>query len=176
MGMWRDIKGTLQPFWITLGYLFRKPVTIQYPEQKRIPPPRYRARIVLTRDPDGNERCVACHLCSAACPVDCISMQAAEAEDGRRYATWFRINFARCIFCGLCAEACPTLAIQMTPDYEICNRDPLSLVSEKEDLLITGCGKDDQYNFYRHAGIGVVNARGGNEDEKGPVERTALMP
>ena len=93
MGLWRDIKGTLEPFWITLGYLFKKPMTIQYPEQKRTPSPRYRARIVLTRDPDGDERCVACHLCSAACPVDCISMQAAEDADGRRYAEWFRINF-----------------------------------------------------------------------------------
>ena len=176
MNLWRDIKGTLQPFWVTLGYLFRKPVTIQYPEQKRTPPPRYRARIVLTRDPDGNERCVACHLCSAACPVDCISMQAAEAEDGRRYATWFRINFSRCIFCGLCAEACPTLAIQMTPDYEICNRSVLSLVHEKEDLLIDGCGKDSEYNFYRHAGIGVANPRGGNEDENPPVDPKALVP
>ncbi len=176
MGIWRDIKGTLLPFWITLGYLFTKPATIQYPEEKRTPPPRYRARIVLTRDPDGNERCVACHLCSAACPVDCISMQAAETEDGRRYAAWFRINFARCIFCGLCAEACPTLAIQMTPDYEICNRDPLSLVQEKEDLLIDGCGKDEEYNFYRHSGIGVVNPRGGNEDENAPVNPKALVP
>jgi NADH-quinone oxidoreductase subunit I len=176
MGLWRDIKGTLQPFWVTLGYLFKKPATIQYPEEKRTPPPRYRARIVLTRDPDGNERCVACHLCSAACPVDCISMQAAEAEDGRRYAAWFRINFARCIFCGLCAEACPTLAIQMTPDYEICNRDVLSLVQEKEDLLIDGCGKDDAYNFYRHSGIGVVSPRGGNEDENEPVDPKALVP
>ena len=57
---WRDIKGTLEPFWVTLGYLFKKPVTIQYPEEKRTPFPRYRARIVLTRDPDGGERSVAC--------------------------------------------------------------------------------------------------------------------
>ncbi len=176
MNLWRDIKGTLQPFWITLGYLFKKPVTIQYPEEKRTPFPRYRARIVLTRDPDGGERCVACHLCSAACPVDCISMQAAEGEKGRRYAAWFRINFTRCIFCGLCAEACPTLAIQMSPDYEICNRDPLNLVYEKEDLLIDGGGKDSTYNFYRHAGIGVVNPRGGNEDEVGPVDIKTNLP
>ena len=176
MGFWRDIKGTFEPFWITLGYLFRKPATIQYPEQKRTPPPRYRARIVLTRDPDGNERCVACHLCSAACPVDCISMQAAEADNGRRYAAWFRINFSRCIFCGLCAEACPTLAIQMTPDYEFCNRNPLNLVSEKEDLLIADGGKDNSYNFYRHSGIGVVNPRGGNEDEDEPFDPRSLMP
>jgi NADH-quinone oxidoreductase subunit I len=176
MNILRDIKGTIQPFWVTLRNMLRKPVTIQYPEEKRAPYPRYRARIVLTRDPDGGERCVACYLCSAACPVDCISMQAAEPANGRRYAAWFRINFARCIFCGLCAEACPTLAIQMSPDYEMGSRDPLKLVAEKEDLLIDGCGRDDAYNFYRHAGIGVVNPRGGNPDEYGPVDIKTNMP
>lgn len=176
MKLWRGIKGTIEPFTVTLRNMLRKPVTIQYPEQKRTPFPRYRARIVLTRDPDGGERCVACYLCSAACPVDCISMQAAEDENGRRYAAWFRINFSRCIFCGLCAEACPTLAIQMTADYEMGNRDPLKLVYEKEDLLIDGGGKDAEYNFYRHAGIGVANRRGGNEDEYGPVDIKSNMP
>ena len=176
MNLWRDIKGSVQPFWVTLRNMLRKPVTIQYPEEKRTPYPRYRARIVLTRDPDGGERCVACYLCSAACPVDCISMQAAEATNGRRYAAWFRINFSRCIFCGLCAEACPTLAIQMSPDYEMGSRDLLQLVAEKEDLLIDGGGKDNEYNFYRHAGIGVVNPRGDNEDEYGPVDVKTNLP
>ena len=176
MTFWRDIKGTFEPFWITLRNMFKRPVTIQYPEEKRTPFPRYRARIVLTRDPEGGERCVACYLCSAACPVDCISMQAAEGEDGRRYAAWFRINFSRCIFCGLCAEACPTLAIQMSPDYEICNRDPLALVYEKEDLLIADGGKDTSYNFYRHAGIGVAQPRGQGREEKTPVDIRTNLP
>ena len=176
MDLWRDIKGTVEPFWVTLRNMFRRPVTIQYPEEKKIPSPRYRARIVLTRDPDGEERCVACYLCSAACPVDCISMQSAERPDRRRYAAWFRINFSRCIYCGLCAEACPTLAIQMSPHYEFSSRDPLSLVYEKEDLLIDNGGKDKEYNFYRHAGIGVVNPRGGNPDESPPVDVRTNMP
>jgi len=176
MNLWRDIKGTLQPFWVTLSYMFKKPVTVQYPEEKREPFPRYRARMVLTRDPDGEERCVACHLCSAACPVDCISMQAAEREDGRRYAAWFRINFARCIFCGLCAEACPTLAIQMSPNYEICNRDPLNLVLEKEDLLIADGGQNNEYNFYQHAGIGVTQPRGNGAEETPPVDVKSNLP
>lgn len=176
MSLLSDIMALAGGFGVTLRHMLRKPVTIQYPEEKRTPYPRFRARIVLTRDPEGGERCVACYLCSAACPVDCISMQSAEQEDGRRYAAWFRINFSRCIFCGLCAEACPTMAIQMTPDYEICTRDIMTLVYEKADLLIDGCGKDDAYNFYHHAGIGVTQPRGEGLEETKPVDVRSLMP
>lgn len=176
MQLLSDIQAIVSGFRVTLAHMLRTPVTIQYPEQRRAPYPRFRARIVLTRDPEGGERCVACYLCSAACPVDCISMQSAEREDGRRYAAWFRINFSRCIFCGLCAEACPTLAIQMTPDYEICKRDIMDLVYEKEDLLIDGCGKDASYNFYHHAGIGVTQPRGAGPEESEPVDVRSLMP
>jgi NADH-quinone oxidoreductase subunit I len=82
----------------TLIHLFRRKITEEYPEYKRPLPERSRARIILTRDPDGEERCVACFLCSGVCPVSCISMEVAEREDGRRYPSWFRINFARCIY------------------------------------------------------------------------------
>lgn len=171
-----DITAILAGMWTTWKHILRQPVTIQYPEEKRTPSPRYRARIILTRDPEGGERCVACHLCSAACPVDCISMQAAEGEGGRRYASWFRINFSRCIFCGLCAEACPTMAIQMTPDFEICQRDIMDLVYEKDALLVDHGGKDPGYNFYRHAGIGVAQSRGSGAEEKPPLDVRGLLP
>ncbi len=176
MPVLNDTKAILLGMWTTWKHIFGRSVTLQYPEEKRTPSPRYRARIVLTRDPDGGERCVACYLCSAACPVDCISMQSAERDNGRRYALWFRINFSRCIFCGLCAEACPTMAIQMTPDYEICNRDIMHLLYEKEDLLIDGCGKDLDYNFYQHAGIGVTQPRGAGAEERPPVDVRSLLP
>ncbi len=176
MSILNDTKAIVIGMWTTWKHIFRRPVTLQYPEEKRIPYPRYRARIVLTRDPDGGERCVACYLCSAACPVDCISMQSGAMEGGRRYALWFRINFSRCIFCGLCTEACPTMAIQMTPDFEICNRDIMNLVYEKEDLLIDGCGKSPDYNFYHHAGIGVAQPRGAGLEEKPPVDVRSLLP
>ena len=164
-------------FATTLRHLFRRPVTEQYPEYKRELPARSRARIILTRDPNGDERCVACYLCSAVCPVSCISMQSAEREDGRRYAAWFRINFARCIYCGLCEEACPTSAIQLTPNFETCERDILTLVSEKEDLLKDHSGKDPDYNFYRYAGVASpAGDKGAHERESAPVNVKSNLP
>ena len=162
---------------LTFRHLFRRPITESYPEYKRELPARSRARIVLTRDPDGDERCVACYLCSAACPVSCISMQSAAREDGRRYAAWFRINFGRCIYCGLCEEACPTSAIQLTPDFENCRRDILEMVFEKEDLLVNHGGKDRDYNFYRHAGVvSRMGGKGAHQGEAPPVNVKSNMP
>ncbi len=84
------VKGTgtqLRSLVMVFGHGFRKRDTLQYPEEPVYLPPRYRGRIVLTRDPDGEERCVACNLCAVACPVGCISLQKAETEDGRWYRT-----------------------------------------------------------------------------------------
>ena len=170
------LKGLVGSYAVTLRHLFRKPITEEYPEVRRSLPARSRARIVLTRDPDGDERCVACYLCSAACPVSCISMEAGEREDGRRHAHWFRINFARCIFCGLCEEACPTLAIQLTPDFEMCEEDLLKLVAEKEDLLISHGGKNSDYSFYRHAGVREKTDKGTHINEAPPVDLRSNMP
>ena len=170
-------KAIITGLWTTWKHIFRPSLTVQYPEVKRIPPPRYRARMVLTRDPQGEERCVACYLCSAACPVDCISMQAAEKPNGRRYAEWFRINFSRCIFCGFCEEACPTYAIQLTTDFEMGEYKRKNLVYEKEDLLISGPGKYPDYNFYRVAGLSIKNKdKGEAENEEKPVDVKDLMP
>jgi NADH-quinone oxidoreductase subunit I len=171
------VKAIATGFATTFKHLFRKPITEQYPEFKRTLPERTRARIILTRDPDGKERCVACYLCSAACPVSCISMQSAAKEDGRRYATWFRINFARCIYCGLCEEACPTSAIQLTPNFETCEKDILKLVYEKEDLLVDHGGKDQDYCFYKYSGIVTdVGGKGEHAKESKPVNIKSNMP
>jgi len=159
------------------GHTFRKRDVIPYPEVKPYMPPRYRGRIVLTRDPDGEERCVACNLCAVACPVGCISLQKAEREDGRWYPEFFRINFSRCIFCGFCEEACPTTAIQLTPDYELAEFKRQSLVYEKEDLLIAGPGKYHEYNFYRVAGMAIAGKpKGAAQNESQPVDTKSLLP
>jgi len=168
---------TVRTLWLALRHLFRRRVTVQYPEQRPRIAPRWRGRIVLTRDPDGGERCVACYLCAAACPVDCIALQATEDEHGRRYPEFFRINFSRCIFCGFCEEACPTYAIQLTPDFEMGEYDRRKLVYEKEDLLISGTGKYPGYDFYRHAGVEIAGkGKGEAVDEEPPVDVRDLLP
>lgn len=167
----------LRTIWFVCLHAFRRRVTILYPEVKPYLPPRWRGRIILSRDPDGAERCVACYLCAVACPVDCISLQATEDEHGRRYPEFFRINFSRCIFCGFCEEACPTCAIQLTPDFEMSEYNRQNLVYEKEDLLISGPGKYHEYNFYKVAGLAIGGKdKGEAENEETPVDVRGLMP
>ena len=114
----------LRTLWTILQHTFTRSETVEYAfdvakgrsEEMPYMAPRYRGRIVLTRDPDGEERCVACNLCAVACPVDCIALQKTTGDDGRWYPEFFRINFSRCVMCGMCEEACPTYAIQLTPE------------------------------------------------------------
>jgi NADH-quinone oxidoreductase subunit I len=167
---------SLRTLWYTFLHLFQPNVTVSYPEQMPYLAPRTRGRIVLTRDPDGEERCVSCYLCAVACPVDCISLQKTE-EEGRWYPEYFRINFSRCIFCGFCEEACPTYAIQLTPDFEMSEYDRQNLVYEKEDLLISGTGKYPDYNFYRVSGLAIPGKdKGEAQSEHKPIDIRGLMP
>ncbi len=166
----------VRALWDVFLHAFRRRVTVQYPEQKPYLPPRWRGRIILSRL-EGEERCVACYLCAAVCPVACISLQATEDETGRRYPLFFRINFSRCIFCGFCEEACPTYAIQLTPDFEMGEYDRQNMVYEKNDLLIAGPGKYPDYNFYRVAGLAIGGKeKGGAENEEPPVDLRGLLP
>ena len=178
MNVAKAIGGVIGSLAATLKHAKAPRDTVLYPEQKPDLPPRFRGRIVLTRDPDGAERCVSCYLCSAVCPVNCIDIQGTEAaEDDRRYPKTFQINFARCIFCGMCEEACPTLAIQLTPDFEMCERERKSLLYQKEDLLIEGTGKHPYYNFYRHSGVPIEGKPIGTADhEAPPVDPNSNLP
>jgi len=108
---------------ITMSHFFRKPVTIQYPEQKREFSENFRGMHSLKRDEEGRERCTACGLCALSCPAEAITMIAAERKKGEehlyreeKYAAVYEINMLRCIFCGLCEEACPKEAIYLDGD------------------------------------------------------------
>ncbi len=125
---------------IVLKHIFRRPITIQYPEEKRKLPVRSRGRHYLTKWEDGKERCVGCELCAIVCPSQAIYVKPAEnnPEDphshGERYASDFQINMLRCIFCGYCEEACPTGAIILGNDYELSADTREELIYTKDML------------------------------------------
>jgi len=126
---------------VTFKHIFKRKFTVQYPEEKRKLP--YRARWLhrLQRHEDGLERCVACMLCSSACPTGAIYIVGAQntrenmVSHGERYALVWDLDLGRCIFCGYCVEACPEEAIVMTDSYELAKYDRKELVLHKEDLL-----------------------------------------
>lgn len=167
----------IRSIWMIFRNIFSKSETKMYPEEKLYLSPRYRGRVILTRNTNGEERCVACNLCSAVCPVDCIALQKSETNSGRWYPKFFRINFSRCIFCGLCEEACPTAAIQLMPDFELSDFKRQNLVYEKEDLLISGPGKYPDYDFYSVSGMSVKDKKSSElKSELKPVNVKDLLP
>jgi len=128
-------------FSVTWRTMFRKTTTENYPVEPVHFEPRYRGIHVLQRDEDGLEKCVGCFLCAAACPANCIYIEAAEnsaatrMSAGERYAKVYNIDYSRCIFCGYCVEACPTDAITHGHGFELAPFDINALIYRKEQLL-----------------------------------------
>ena len=126
---------------VTLKEFFSPTITEDYPDAPPRFQERYRGVHVLERDENGLEKCVACFLCSAACPANCIYIEAAENTEevrisgGERYASVYNIDYNRCIFCGYCVEACPTDAITHGHAFEIASYDTSTLIYRKDRLL-----------------------------------------
>jgi len=119
---------------------------LEYPEQRRedFPVeeggahiPNFRGVHRLNRDEDGRVKCVACFMCSTACPANCIHIVGAESpwDDREKYPKQFDIDELRCIYCGMCEEACPVDAIELTPHYAITGLSRNEMVFDKSKLL-----------------------------------------
>ena len=121
------------------GYsLFKRKVTINYPEEKTPQSARFRGLHALRRYPNGEERCIACKLCEAVCPALAITIDSDVALDGTRRTTRYDIDLFKCIYCGFCEEACPVDAIVEGPNFEFATETREELMYDKEKLLANG--------------------------------------
>jgi NADH dehydrogenase (ubiquinone) Fe-S protein 8 len=123
---------------MSLSYMFREPVTLNYPFEKGPLSPRFRGEHALRRYPSGEERCIACKLCEAICPAQAITIEAESRADGSRRTTRYDIDMTKCIYCGFCQEACPVDAIVEGPNFEFATETHEELLYNKEKLLNNG--------------------------------------
>ena len=117
-----------------------------YPEERRedlpveeggLYKPYFRGVHRLNRDEDGRVKCVACFMCSTACPARCIHIEAGESpwDDREKYPIKFDLDELRCIYCGMCEEACPVDAIELTPTYDLVGLSRPEMIFDKQKLL-----------------------------------------
>lgn len=126
---------------VTLGYNMHKSIALMYPDQEKwIPYRRFRGLHTLNRDNNGRELCVACELCSKACPTGCITVIPMEDDTGRgisdRVARVWKVDLVRCLFCGYCEDACPTRALRLGREYELACTDSKCALKQREELLL----------------------------------------
>jgi len=124
--------------WLTGRHLFKRKITVQYPEEKTPQSSRFRGLHALRRYPNGEERCIACKLCEAVCPALAITIESEQRPDNTRRTTRYDIDLTKCIFCGFCEESCPVDSIVETRIFEYHGEKRGDLYYTKEMLLAVG--------------------------------------
>jgi NADH-quinone oxidoreductase subunit I len=123
---------------LTGRHMFKRKVTVMYPEEKTPKSPRFRGLHALRRYPNGEERCIACKLCEAVCPALAITIESEERGDGTRRTTRYDIDLVKCIYCGFCEESCPVDSIVETDIHEFHFESRNETVYTKPMLLAIG--------------------------------------
>lgn len=140
-GLMHGIGTLLTGMKVTGREFFTKKVTEQYPENRNTLEisPRFRGRLVMPIDEEGNHKCIACGLCQMACPNDTIciiSESITDEETGKKKKVLVKYEYdlGACMFCQLCVNACNHHAIEFSTEFEnaVFNRDTLVLTLNKK--------------------------------------------
>ena len=132
------VRAVLRAMGATLKNLFRKPVTVHYPDKERQYPSRYRGLLALTYDKEtGEENCIGCRLCEYVCPPAVIKVEMLKSEK-RNYAKTFTLELYACEFCELCVQVCPTDAIVMMKSFDMPTEDRREMLLDKDRLHAIG--------------------------------------
>ncbi len=150
----------------TFRHMFSKQFTIDYdgteasnPAKHHTPREGYRGEHYLKKDDAGHVKCVACFMCAAACPAECIHIEGAATppdwKDRERYPKRFEIDMLRCIYCGFCEEACPVDAIALSKTYNVVSQTREEKVYNRDRLLADGehYGLSLSHHHYRPDGV-----------------------
>ena len=129
---------------VTGKKLFKKSITVQYPDEKTPQSPRFRGLHALRKYPNGEERCIGCKLCEAVCPALAITIDTEMRSDGTRRTTRYDIDLFKCVYCGFCEESCPVDSIVETRHFEYHGEKRGDLLMTKEDLLSVGDKMEEQ--------------------------------
>ena len=132
------VRAVVRAMRTTLVNLFRKPVTVHYPDVTRAYPDRYRGLLALVYEKDtGEEACIGCRLCEFVCPPAVIKVEMLKGEK-RNYAKTFTLELYACEFCELCVQVCPTDAIVMMKSFDLATADRRELLLDKDRLHAIG--------------------------------------
>lgn len=151
----RAVTSTFEGMSVTMSWMFRRPMTIQYPDKIDKPvqemlPDSYRG--VLEVDLD---RCTGCLLCAKACPIGCIDISVCKNPvSGARDLEKFDIDIGLCMYCGLCTEACNFDSLLHTSEFE-------ATVSTPEELTLHFV-KEPQPVSKQKAGEGTARRQRGS--------------
>jgi len=134
---WQTARAVAWAMTVTLKNLFRKPVTVHYPDAVRPYPDRLRGILALIYDKTGEEACIGCRLCEYVCPPQVIKVEMLKGEK-RNYAKTFTLELYACEFCELCVQVCPTDAIIMLKTFDLATSDRRELLLDKDRLHALG--------------------------------------
>ena len=134
------LPAVIRGLWTTLyHWIFRRKITLEYPEVHHEPRTGYRGEHRLKKDEQGRAKCTSCFLCATVCPARCIKIVAGPAPpewtDRDKYPHVFEIDLLRCIYCGYCEEACPCDAIELTKTFNIVATSRAEKIYDRDKLL-----------------------------------------